>query len=435
MIVAGRDYDLLERLLAVVETKDKSKFNVLSCSKLLRMLTRSRKSLSSNKISIANKILAGLSNKLEPDVDLLDTILAAVEKFGHDNITAGISELLNDAARNKKVDLSMFLRRADFILKLNKRLQSGSSYLEKSITDLSTSEARKVQNSGVINSSIDSMMSNHGSEAMAVVVQASLTFLHSTFSHNKSIAVLLDRARLLWKMEDRQYDFLSACLTDFAVDFTKSLEQNGYTSRSALQGENQTIFVKATLYLIQNGTDADFGRLGAWAVTREELLSLFMEAITSQSNDLGADPQNLLRDIFNKCLVQNRTSGRAWGGRNYFPIGVPADRTVLPSLHVRKILKDHPDLVRRIDSDGRITLHYAVGSSSTSYEAIMDVFEAYPQGASIVDPVTKLFPFMLAASNNNIAASHSLLFANPSLVIGGVDVGGGKKRKRSLSME
>ena len=228
-------------------------------------------------------------------------------------------------------------------------------------------------------------------------------------------------------MEDHQYDFLSACFTDFAVDFTKSLVQNGYAPRSSLQGENQRAFVKATLYLMQNGTDADLGRLGAWAASSEELLSLFMEAIVEQSNGLGADPHNLLRDIFNKCMVQNKTTISGWYSHRR------EDRTVVPSLHVRKILKDHPDLVRRIDSDGRITLHYAVGSSSTSYEAIMDVFEAFPQGASITDPVTGLSPFMLAASNNNIAASHSLLLANPSLVIGGVDVGGGKKRKRSQS--
>ena len=78
----------------------------------------------------------------------------------------------------------------------------------------------------------------------------------------------------------------------------------------------------------------------------------------------------------------------------------------------------------------RLPLHYATAASNASFEVVMEVFEAYKDGASISDPVTGLFPFQLAASNDNVEASFSLLLANPNLVFGGNKVSE-KKRKRS----
>ena len=148
------------------------------------MLTRSRSknALSSDRIVLVNKTLSGLSPSLEPDDELFNMIISAVEKFGHDNITTGISAMLNDQARLKGHKLSVFLRRVEFILTLNKRLENETSYLEKSISDLSSSGGYKLGiASDVLNKTIFSMITEHGWDKMASVVEATLSFLHRSF--------------------------------------------------------------------------------------------------------------------------------------------------------------------------------------------------------------------------------------------------------------
>ena len=99
-------------------------------------------------------------------------------------------------------------------------------------------------------------------------------------------------------------------------------------------------------------------------------------------------------------------------------------------------------------------MHYAAASISASsanqrasYDTIKHILNAYPEGSSIRDPVTRLYPFMLAvgaqnesrhSAANSVSSSFSLLLANPSLVMSGiqeeVDTGDSRKRKRSASM-
>ena len=71
--------------------------------------------------------------------------------------------------------------------------------------------------------------------------------------------------------------------------------------------------------------------------------------------------------------------------------------------------------------DGRLTLRHCADSS---------------KAASVRDPVSRLFPFMLAGKNGKTDASFRLLLANPSLVIGEAqnDAKMSRKRKRSLAM-
>ena len=105
----------------------------------------------------------------------------------------------------------------------------------------------------------------------------------------------------------------------------------------------------------------------------------------------------MIRDILNKLLVQNSvTSTHIW--RNH----KKEDGSFPPSIHIRKVLEAYPDIPPKTDGDGRLSLHY-----TSSFEAVMDIFEANPKGASVRDPVSGLFPFMLASSNGNIAASFS----------------------------
>ena len=439
-------------MLKVVERKDKCKFDLQSCQKLMQMLTRakSKNALSSDRIAFVNRILTGLSPSLEPDDELFNMILSAVEKFGHNNITTGISEMLNNQARLKGQKLSVFLRRVEFIMTLNKRLENETSYLEKSISDLSSSNSRILGiTSEVLNSTIFSMITEHGWERMASVVEATLSFLHRAVQSYRSVDLLLDRALLIWKLHEYQCDFIQTCLVEFAKDFAIGL-MSGH--RNYVHFESRPAeFVKAICYTLAHGTAADLNYFGSWASESTQTLSALLEAIPAQSTALGYDSDVLLRDILNRCLIQKSSSRSGWYNHRR------EDGTLDPSFHIQLVLEKHPNLPRMVDNDGRITLHHAAASNSDRLancrapcETIERILNAYPEGVSVRDPVTKLYPFMLAAGSanpaneslhsaiNSVSSSFSLLVANPSLVMSGiqeeVDTGDSRKRKRSASM-
>ena len=443
-VVATRDYNLLERMLKVVERKSKSKFDVQSCWKLLQMITRSRSknALSSDRIAFVNRILTGLSSSLEPDDKVFGMILTTVEKFGHNNITTGISAILNDQTRLKKHNLSVFLRRVEFILTLNKRLGNGTSYLEKSISNLSSSNSRVLGiTSDVVNTTIFSMINEYGWDKTKSVVEATLSFLHNKFSSATGMMNrILDRALLIWKLHEYPCDFIQTCLVDFVKDFVTTLNRSGHStvSTSLLRGDKQKVFIKAICYTMTHATNDDQRNgLGKWAVRSQDVFSALLDVIPAQSTALGYNSDVLLRDILNKCLVQNSTS---WYHDTMYPRR--EDGTRDPSFHIQRLLKDYPNLPRMMDGDGRITLHYAANQRAP-YETIEHILNAYPEGASVRDPVTRLYPFMLAAGSqitnvHYVSASFSLLLSNPSLVMSGireeVDTGDSRKRKRSASM-
>ena len=447
-VVETRNYDMLERLLKVVEKKEKSKFDLRTCQKLLQMLTRSR-SQQDHRIVMTNKVLSGLSPSLEPDLELFNVILSTCEKFGHNNLKSGIEALLHGQARLKGCDLSCFLLRADFILTLNKRLDDGSTLLEKTISNLPTiGMVAAVRDSNEINSTLFSMIEEHGWEEMASILEAVLSFLHKKNHSNRTISVLLDRTFLLWKLHNHPCAFLQTCLVDFAKDFVYSLDRRSGTD--LLSGERQKIFVKALCYVMAHGTADNHTSLGKWAIGSEGLFSALLTAIPAQSAVLGFDTRVLLRGILNKCLVQQSTA-------NWYSHLMREDGTRDPSLHIQQILKDYPDLPRMVDEEGRITLHYAAATSTAplrlhraSHETIKLLMEANPEGVSLVDPVTGLYPFMLAAGNedpttgppsqriNDITGCFSLLLANPNLVACGAqpDVAdNSRKRKRDTEVD
>ena len=435
-------------MLAVVERKDECKFDLESVNKLLQMLTRSRtkNALSSDRVALVNKTLSRLSNSLEPDDNLFKMILSAVVKFGHDNITTGISAMLNNQTRLKKHNLSVFLRRVEFILTLNKRLNVETIYLKKSISDLSSYGSSSLGiDSGVLYTTIGSMIAEHGWDKTKSVVEAILTFLHSKVATNKSITMLLNRTRLIWKLHGYQCDFLQSCLKDFAEDLARCLSvESSHTTMKYLKGDHQKLFIRAICYAMIHGASDNLVKLGKWAIKSKELLTALLEAIPAQSSGLGYKSEVLIRDILNKCLVKNMpTYSIPW---------YREDGTLDLSGHIQLVLEKHPNLPRMMDENGRITLHYAAASRSdriasqrAPYETIQLISKAYPEGVSTRDPVTRMYPFMLAASSqvtegahsnsNDASSSFSLLLANPNLVISSiqeeVDTGDSRKRKRS----
>ncbi len=204
------------------------------------------------------------------------------------------------------------------------------------------------------------------------------------------------------------------------------------TKRELENYDNQRTLVKALSYVMAHGNTDDHGRLGKWAILSEELFTALIAAVSSQSTSLEFQTQSFLLDVLNKCLVHNSIA-RPWAWSSLVHPIINGNQTLPPSLHLRRILIEFPDLPILEDGYNRLTLHHASDSNTASYENVMTVFEANPKAASVRDPVTNLYPFMLAASADNTNAAFTLLIANPTLVIGGnqakVD---GRKRKRSL---
>jgi hypothetical protein len=429
-VVATRNYKLLERLLAVVQTKEKSWFDVKSCRTLIGMVTSKN---AHNMPGYVRTIFSGLSSSYEPDTELYGALYAAVARFGHGQFTDVIAKFLSDEKRKGQHTLSIFLQRAAFVLELNERFKNECGYVEKVVAYFTSfGQSTPLDLGESVNETISMMISQHGWEAMGPVVLATLDFMHRKSSPNRSLAGFCNQTVLLWQVLDHPYDFMQVCYAHFAEDFSKHLCR---VPTSALGGDKQRTLVKAFSYIMANGNTDDHRRFGKWAISSDELFTTFLASVSYQSASLEFDTQGFLLDVLNKCLVHNSiTSNYSW--RSLIPTIINGNQTpIQPSLHLRLIFAEYPDLPILEDGDKRLTLHHASDSNTASCEAVMDVFEANPKAASVRDPVTSLYPFMLAGMHGNSDAAFKLLLVNPSLVIGDTQTVDTRKRKRRLSAD
>jgi len=432
-VVNTRDYALLDRVLGVIDSKEKSKFDVKSCQILLQMMTASTKNAQSL-VVLVNKVLGGLSSSEEPDELLYNVIIDAVDKLGHAELRESIEQLFAEVKRKEHKDICFFLRRMDFALKMNKR---SPNYLEAAINDLNEHGTRRVVlDSAAVVNSIMNMISHHKRQrhGLSSVVQASLTFLHSVPLTSKSLPLLMDRTHLLKHLLDQKmFGSLQKPLAEFVDDFIKGLglvienSTDCNALETKLKGDGKHIYVQAAAFLIKYGTQNDWDGFGEQIIKKKSIFSTLIEAIISDD----VDGKRLLRDILNKCLLRifiSYTNSDWIRGLKFEPRNA--------TLHVQKVLELCPSVARIVDKDKRLPLHHAVASSVQSYnasfEVVMKVFNAYKPAASIRDPITKLYPFQLAASNRNYKASFSLLLENPNLVSSAINgtKGRGRKRKR-----
>ena len=443
-VVATRDYGLLERLLLTVEAKEKSKFTISSCIALLGMAMGSAGKKPLGAEIWLNRILHGLSTSVEPNDELFTTILSAVEKYGYESLAAGVSKLLETRIQNS--ELSVFLRRSDFILKLRKHVSSELGHLEKCLRDLASHGKTRISDCEEVSRMIENMIRQHGWGLMECVVKASLEFMHKVGS--KKFGDLMTRFLLLNKFEKARrrrsvikqvkgvYGFIHACIVDFTKTFVGALLANSHQlSLRYLSGSQKGIFMMAIRWVIEHGRQEELCKFGKFAIKSEEIFSALIKAITPST--CGTSPRAMIREILNKCLVQNTVKGYRvihswsvpWDGAGDIPPIPPL------SIHVRKILEAYPDMAKDTAENGRLPLHHVAAASGDTFESAMDIFQANPKGASVRDPVSGLYPFMLVASNDHVATSFNLLLADPSLILGGTSnvpiAGASKKRKRS----
>jgi hypothetical protein len=289
-----------------------------------------------------------------------------------------------------------------------------------------------------INQTVSMLIVQHGWDTMAPVVQATLDFMHIQSSSMKSISARCKHTLLLWKVLDKNpYGFMPGALADFANDFSKDLSL--VTTRE-LKGTNQNILVKALWYIIAYGDSEAHKRFGEWSVSSSELFATFLSAVSPQSTDLDFETQSFLLSVLNKCLVHKSVT-RHYMWRSLIDpttnnITDEAQRNIeVQSMHIRMIVEKFPHLPAIEDDNNRLTLHHVIESTTAPSDAVMIILEANPAGASVRDPITNLYPFMLAGISDKMDAAHSLLLANPTLVAGGIPtaVADNRKRKRITS--
>jgi hypothetical protein len=192
--------------------------------------------------------------------------------------------------------------------------------------------------------------------------------------------------------------------------------------------------------------------VGKQIISHRSTFSSFLKTASEEVAIDSIESQTFLLDLFNNlfvqqaidselaCACQRRSSCECgWSNAGTSDNAGEDSITVSPSLHIKLTLDASPNLAHMKDKDGRLPLHYAAARGI--YETVACILEANPKAAVIRDPVTGLYPFMLAGSNGNAAAAFDLLLADPNLVLGGIpadeDDGGeenGKKRKRSPTM-
>ena len=160
-------------------------------------------------------------------------------------------------------------------------------------------------------------------------------------------------------------------------------------------------FMDLMRLILQHGNSDDWYDFGLWISRESERIPKLLDKLPESNIDLALE-------LFNKCMIQCDC--------------------------IDQMLEKFPEIPQAVSSDGRIPLHYATGTDHASFDTIELLLEAYPNGASTIDPETGLYPFMLASVSGIVDATFKLLVADPSLVGGALD-SEGKKRKRSPSMD
>jgi ankyrin repeat protein len=109
----------------------------------------------------------------------------------------------------------------------------------------------------------------------------------------------------------------------------------------------------------------------------------------------------------------------------------------------RMLLSYDTDQIHARNNDGRLPFHLACESGASWQESVQPLLSRVPNMVNEVDPVTKLFPFMLAAVNlddkdSSVDVVYELLTRNPSHLLGGIPTtaatvqsSSSRKRKRS----
>ena len=148
-----------------------------------------------------------------------------------------------------------------------------------------------------------------------------------------------------------------------------------------------------------------------------DMLSLFLKFMSEMTID-AIHSWALLRAVMNQCLVQLQQPVRH--GRGLLPVHV-----------IQRCIESRPSLVHSVDGHGRLPLHYVVNRTDVTDEVVNFILKANPEAASCLEPVSRLYPFMMAAAKGNAAVA----FQPRRVQTPAAGNDSGKKRRRVLSLE
>jgi hypothetical protein len=458
LIVPTQDYDMLERLLDVIEAKKQCEMESKSSTDLLQMMLLSTDDIRSLVVPFVNRVLLCSPSK-EPASAHWEVITLLVKKFGWASISESVRKLLYDDDRKRnhlgksRITLPIFLNRVEFILKLKEiEGQDLHSFTEQCIagcivdfenTD-NTSWLSRIGINEAINK-LDTIIARYGWDEN--LLRSTLAYL--TRNTNSKLAddlsTLIDMGAFILKLLSiNDCDFIQGIVSSFTRKFScgGSASSFSYELDDIMIGnERCTNFLRCIHTVIKYGSDEETKALGEKMIYRKANLTSVLKAFReNRSNEI--DSQALIRDFTNRCLVQHSIkfvtseersffSSSGWyieedGSHDSFSmtlLGVDASEgNSSPSAHIQMVFKAYPNLAMLRDECGRLPLHWASSSGDASYDTydtVSFILKKNPAAASARDPISGLFPFMLAASVSNEAA-FELLLASPNLVASGV---------------
>jgi hypothetical protein len=431
-IIPTKDFALLDRLLTVVETKKSNAIDHSHFRALLEMMLGTGVESSTRNISLVNRILVS-SPAREPNEDIWNAIESLVKKFGWNSIGQSVAVLLNCAERKKggnlqsRISLRVFIDRFEFAMKLNMHENRevaffAQQYLSECFTDLHNTDAKVLFASDAISASekIERIVKQHGWNER--FVQNTLGFLIANVRGNG----VLNIGNLVFGLHSSHRCLVTwDCLLQYVKKFTAvvSGENLAYTNKEMI-----VVLLQSIRAVIEYGDQDDINKLGEKSIHEKRGFSFLLNAITETEAD-DIDSHSLLRDFMNRCLLQHSVPHMQYRWKEN-------DSDVSPCMHIQMCFDKNPNLSSSVDAVGRLPLHHAVASSNeVPCETLEFIAAKYPVAATTRDPVSGLFPFMMAGSVGNVEAAFKLLLEDPGLVTGALvnDIveENSKKRKRS----
>ena len=448
-IVAEKNIGLLKRLINLLESNKRGvpKLSFGPSAELIALLIGDDGlSLGDQRASLIASVMKYTRRWEQPDQVFFDSLVSAVKCVGWSLLSEAISGLMRRGGRGKNLWLSQFLVDVDFLLKLSIPSTvpdlDASVLIDNCLNDFESSVSKKHCGaflSDTASTKIQEIIDRYGWTSMVErVVNATAKAMRlaqevdvdSSFSIMSTMIFL---AEILLKLDSMdQSSSLSFHLGDVIRGFCSRLqEERCYMPNIPFQQSSWDRIAVALRLIIQYGNDDDCVDFGRW-ITSPSHTDGFNRLLDQLSFETDGD---LCIEFLNNCDLQCllQCKGVANFDENYAFLHQHFSH---PTVQIDQMLQKFPEISQAVDSNGRIPLHHATASEYVCDRTVDLLLEANRIGVSRVDPVTGLYPFMLASTckNDDVGIAFKLLVADPSLVGGALD-SDGKKRKRSPSMD
>lgn len=102
---------------------------------------------------------------------------------------------------------------------------------------------------------------------------------------------------------------------------------------------------------------------------------------------------------------------------NLLSLTEDASQTPVTTSVLEVLLSAHPESAQQLDPSGCLPLHVALASGKRWCDGVSALVQAYPESVALADRSTKLYPYQLAATQENVYNTYALLRLNPTLLL------------------